>query len=86
MEIKNLLTNPVETLSAEDLSHLQLVIADELEHRRLCAKETAWNEVVEAIKNYCSALEASNIIPTKRNIISMMIIISLLLVKFFSEY
>lgn len=55
MEIKNLLTNPVETLSAEDLSHLQLVIADELEHRRLCAKETAWNEVVEAIKNYCSA-------------------------------
>ena len=55
MEIKDLLTNPVETLSAEDLSHLQLVIADELEHRRLCAKETAWNEVVEAIKNYCSA-------------------------------
>lgn len=48
-------TNPVETISAEDLSYLQLVIADELEHRRLCAKETAWNEVVEAIKNYCSA-------------------------------
>lgn len=55
MEIKNLLTNPVETISAEDLSHLQLVIADELEHRRVCGREKAWNEVVDAIKNYCSA-------------------------------
>lgn len=55
MEIKNLLTNPVETISAEDLSHLQLVIADELEHRRVCDREKAWNEVVDAIKNYCSA-------------------------------
>lgn len=54
MEIKDLLTNSVEKISSEDLSHLQLVITDELEHRRLCAKETAWNEVVEAIKNYCS--------------------------------
>ena len=55
MEIKDLLTHSVEKISAEDLSHLQLVIADELEHRRLRAKETAWHEVVKAIKNYCSS-------------------------------
>ena len=55
METKNLLTRSVEEISVEELSDLQLVITDELEHRRSRAKETAWNEVVEAIKNYCSA-------------------------------
>ena len=55
METKNLLTRSVEEISVEELSDLQLVITDELEHRRSRAKETAWNEVVKAIKNYCSA-------------------------------
>lgn len=52
METKNLLTRSVEEISAEELSDLLLVIADELEHRRSRAKETAWNKLVDAIKDY----------------------------------
>lgn len=52
METKDLLTRSIEEISAEELSDLQLVIADELEHRRLRAKETAWNKLNDAIKYY----------------------------------
>ena len=52
METKDLLTRSIEEISAEELSGLQLVITDELEHRRFRAKETAWNKLVDAIKDY----------------------------------
>jgi hypothetical protein len=52
MEIKDLLAHSIEEISAEELSDLQLVIADELEHRRFRAKEAAWNKLVDAIKDY----------------------------------
>ena len=52
METKNLLARSIEEISAEELSQLQLVITDELEHRRSRAKETAWNKLVDAIKDY----------------------------------
>lgn len=52
MEIKDLLTCSIEEISAEELSQLQLVITDELEHRRFRAKEAAWNKLVDAIKDY----------------------------------
>ena len=52
METKDLLTCSIKEISAEELSDLQLVIADELEHRRFRAKETAWNKLVDAIKDY----------------------------------
>ena len=52
METKDLLTRSVEEISAEELSDLQLVITNELDHRRSRAKETAWNKLVDAIKDY----------------------------------
>ena len=52
METKNLLTRSVEEISDEELSDLQLVIVDELQHRRSCAKQAAWNKLVDAIKDY----------------------------------
>ena len=52
METKNLLARSIEEISAEELSQLQLVITNELDHRRSRAKETAWNKVVDAIKDY----------------------------------
>ena len=52
METKNLLTRSIEEISAEELSDLQLVITNELERRRSHAKATAWNKLVDAIKNY----------------------------------
>ena len=52
METKDLLTCSIKEISAEELSQLQLAISDELEHRRFRAKETAWNKLVEAIKDY----------------------------------
>ena len=52
METKNLLVRSIEKISAEELSDLQLVITNELDHRRSRAKETAWNKLVDAIKNY----------------------------------
>ena len=52
METKDLLTCSIEEISAEELSQLQLVITDELEHRRFRAKEAAWNKLVDAIKDY----------------------------------
>ena len=52
MEIKNLLARSIEEISAEELSDLQLVITNELDHRRFRAKETAWNKLVDAIKDY----------------------------------
>ena len=52
MKTKDLLTRSVEEISAEELSDLQLVITNELEHRRFRAKEAAWNKLVDAIKDY----------------------------------
>ena len=52
METKNLLVRSIKEISAEELSDLQLVITKELEYRRSRAKETAWNKVVDAIKDY----------------------------------
>lgn len=52
METKNLLTRSIEEISAEELSDLQLVITNELDHRRSRAKETAWSKLVDAIKDY----------------------------------
>ena len=52
METKNLLSRSIEEISAEELSDLQLVITRELDHRRSRAKETAWNKLVDAIKDY----------------------------------
>ena len=54
METKNLLVRSIEKISAEELSDLQLVITNELDHRRSRAKETAWNKLVDAIKDYTS--------------------------------
>ena len=52
METKNLLAHSIEEISAKELSDLQLVITNELDHRRSRAKETAWNKLVDAIKDY----------------------------------
>ena len=52
METKDLLTCSIEEISAEELSQLQSAITDELEHRRFRAKETEWNKLVDAIKDY----------------------------------
>ena len=52
METKNLLVRSIEKISAEELSDLQLVITNELDHRRSRVKETAWNKLVDAIKDY----------------------------------
>ena len=52
METKNLPVRSIEKISAEELSDLQLVITNELDHRRFRAKETAWNKLVDAIKDY----------------------------------
>ena len=52
MKTKDLLTRSVEEISAEELSDLQLVITNELDHRRSRAKEIAWNKLVDAIKDY----------------------------------
>ena len=52
METKNLLARSIEEISAEELSDLQLVITRELDHRHSRAKETAWNKVVDTIKDY----------------------------------
>ena len=52
METKDLLTRSIEEISAKELSDLQLVITNELDHRRSRAKETAWNKLVDAIKDY----------------------------------
>ena len=52
METKDLLTCSIEEISVNELSQLQSVITDELEHRRFRAKEAAWNKLVDAIKDY----------------------------------
>lgn len=54
METKDLLTRSIEEISAKELSQLQLIISDELEHRRFRAKEAAWNKLVDDFKDYTS--------------------------------
>ena len=62
METKNLLTRSVEEISAKELSDLQLVITNELDHRRSRAKETAWNKLVDAIKDYTTTFDDIQVI------------------------
>ena len=62
METKDLLTRSVEEISAEELSDLQLVITNELDHRRSRAKETAWKKLVDAIKDYSTTFGRITII------------------------
>ena len=62
METKDLLTRSIEEISAKELSQLQLVITDELEHRRFRAKEAAWNKLVEAIKDYSTTFGSIEVI------------------------
>ena len=52
METKDFFTCPIKEISAERLSQLQLAISDELERRRFRAKESAWNKLVDSIKDY----------------------------------
>ena len=62
MKTKDLLTRSVEEISAEELSDLQLVITNELDHRRFRAKETAWNKLVDAIKDYSTTFGGIEVI------------------------
>ena len=52
MEAKALLIRPIEEISTTQLSQLHSAITNELDHRRSRAKETAWNKLVDAIKDY----------------------------------
>ena len=52
METKDLLTRPIEEISAKELSQLHSAITDELDKRKFRAKEAAWNKLVDAIKDY----------------------------------
>ena len=62
METKDLLTRSIEEISAKELSQLQSVITDELEHRRFRAKEAAWNKLVDAIKDYTTTFGSIEVI------------------------
>ena len=62
METKNLLVRSIEEISAEELSDLQLVITNELERRRSHAKATAWNKLVDAIKDYSTTFGSIEVI------------------------
>ena len=52
METKDLLTRSIEEISAEELSQLHSAILNELDKRKFRAKETAWNKLVDAFKDY----------------------------------
>lgn len=52
MEAKDLLTCSIEEISTTQLSQLHSVIINELDSRRLRAKEAAWNKLVDTIKDY----------------------------------
>ena len=62
METKDLLTCSIKEISAEELSDLQLVITNELDHRRSRAKEAAWNKLVDAIKDYTTTFGSIEVI------------------------
>ena len=62
METKDLLTCSIKEISSEGLSQLQLVITDELDHRRSRAKEAAWKKLVDAIKDYSTTFGRITII------------------------
>ena len=62
METKDLLTRSIKEISAEELSQLQSAITNELEHRRLRAKEAAWNKLVDAIKDYTTTFGSIEVI------------------------
>ena len=52
MEAKDLLARSIEEISTTQLSQLHSVIINELDSRRLRAKEAAWNKLVDTIKDY----------------------------------
>ena len=52
MKTKDLLTRSIEEISAKELSQLHSAIIDELDKRKFRAKETTWNKLVDAIKDY----------------------------------
>ena len=52
MEAKDLLARFIEEISTTQLSQLHSVIINELDSRRLRAKEAAWNKLVDTIKDY----------------------------------
>lgn len=55
MENKDLLTRPIEEISAKELSQLRSAIINELDSRQFRAREAAWNKLVDAFKDYTSA-------------------------------
>lgn len=52
MENKDLLTRPIEEISAKELSQLHSAIINELDNRNLRAKKAAWDNLVKAFKEY----------------------------------
>ena len=52
MENKDLLTRPIEEISAKELSQLRSAIINELDSRQFRAKEEAWRKLTNAIKDY----------------------------------
>ena len=62
METKDFFTRSIKEISAEELSQLQSAITNELEHRRLRAKEAAWNKLVDAIKDYTTTFGSIEVI------------------------
>ena len=61
METKDLLARSIEEISTKELSDLQLVITNELNSRRSRAKKTAWNKLVDAIKDYTTTFGSINV-------------------------
>ena len=62
MEAKDLLIRSIEEISATQLSQLHSAIIDELDKRKFHAKETAWNRLVDAIKDYSSTFGSIEVI------------------------
>ena len=62
METKDLLTRSIEEISAKELSQLRSDIINELDKRQFRAKESAWNKLVDAIKDYTTTFDDIQVI------------------------
>lgn len=62
MENKDLLTRPIEEISAKELSQLHSAIVNELDSRHFRAKEAAWNKLVAAFKEYSTGFGSVEIV------------------------
>ena len=62
METKNLLARSIEEISAKELSQLRSDIINELDKRQFRAKESAWNKLVDAIKDYTTTFDDIQVI------------------------